>query len=929
MNRTRQRVSVLTSGAAIFAMITVMVGGAAQAATTGTTGDLKWTDNGTSVTIDGCASACPASVVIPATIDIGGSVIHDVTTIKNFAFAAKSTLTSITIGSKVTTIGNNAFQSSGLTSITIPDGVTAIGDRAFAGTSSAASLSISESVGSIGSNAFSGSGITSVTFSASAAPAGTMLIGAAAFASASRLSAITIPSSATKIGTGAFQGATSLTQISVDPGNPNFSSDGAGVLFDKLKTTLIAYPLGSTAPTYAMPDSVTSISDNAFNGAAGLNYVTFGPTGNLTTIGNNAFQSSGLTSITIPDGVTTIGNYAFALTSSATTLSISKSVGSIGLAAFSDSGITSVTFSDSGAPAVTMSIGADAFKRASRLSDITIPSSATSIGTDAFWGATSLTQISVDSGNPNYSSDGAGVLFDKPKTTLIAYPPGSTAPTYAMPDSVTSISNTAFYGAAGLNYVTFVPTGNLTTIGVSAFNSAGLISITIPSSVGTLNERAFADILSLTRLEFLGNQPDCSSCYSGVLNGSTNATVYRLATATGWPAISSTYQGRPQAYLLFPPTGLTAVAGTAAATISVTAPSLGPVPDSYDVAAVGDSAKACMITTPATSCTVTGLTPGTAYSFTAVANETALPATSAVSAASNTVTPYAPGPDPAPSSSGSGSPSAPVIAGNSVDTGAAASVPGNASLFIGSSPVAMTVSANSANTGLDMSMGQWEVSIAPAVTATALPLGPQGELRTTQGQTLDISGTSYLRGTTVNIYIMSTPILIGAADVSARGNFTTTVTIPPSMRLGTHTLQIVGVNPGNETSRASVGMTVVSADADASVVTSPIGTQVGFIKKTAKLTKRSVTSLNSLVGQIPTGSTSLRARVLMFIPTSASRYEVKLNKKRQKTVVSALQAAGYAGAIKTKTVKKKSKKSAKANAITIWFSTPEVDQTTT
>ena len=224
-------------------------------------------------------------------------------------------------------------------------------------------------------------------------------------------------------------------------------------------------------------------------------------------------------------------------------------------------------------------------------------------------------------------------------------------------------------------------------------------------------------------------------------------------------------------------------------------------------------------------------------------------------------------------------------------------------------------------------MGQWEVTIAPAVAATALPLGPQGELRTTQGQTLDISGSSYLRGTTVNIYIMSTPILIGAADVSAQGNFTTTVTIPQAMSLGTHTLQIVGVNPGNETSRASLGMTVVATDPTVVVVKSPIGTQVGFIKKTAKLTKRSATSLNSLVGQIPAGSTSLRARVLMYVPKAASRNEVKLNAQRQRTVVSALRAAGYVGAIKTKTVKKKSKKASKANAITIWFSVTDAGRT--
>lgn len=317
----------------------------------------------------------------------------------------------------------------------------------------------------------------------------------------------------------------------------------------------------------------------------------------------------------------------------------------------------------------------------------------------------------------------------------------------------------------------------------------------------------------------------------------------------------------------------------------------------------------CLVT--ATAGSVTGYTAGsTAVTFLLSKNSTVVPG-------------------PAPSSGGS---SAPVIADNSVDPGAAVSVPGNSSLFIGSSSVPMTVSANSANTGLDMSMGQWEVTIAPAVAATALPLGPQGELRTTQGQTLDISGTSYLRGTTVNIFIMSKPILIGATRVSARGNFSTTVTIPPTMSLGIHTLQIVGVNPGNETSRASLGITVVATDSTVAVVKSPIGTQVGFIKNTAKLTQRGATALISLVGQIPAGSTDVRARVLMYVPKSAGKQEVKLNNKRKTTVVSALRAAGYSSEITTKVIKKKSKKGTKkgaqGNAITIWFNAPITDQST-
>ena len=258
------------------------------------------------------------------------------------------------------------------------------------------------------------------------------------------------------------------------------------------------------------------------------------------------------------------------------------------------------------------------------------------------------------------------------------------------------------------------------------------------------------------------------------------------------------------------------------------------------------------------------------------------------------------------------------------DESEAISIPGGATLMVGSSQVPMTVTANSANTGVDMSMGQWQCSITPTQPSTALPLGPQSELRTTPGQTLDVSGTSYLRGTSVNIYIMSTPILIGTADVTPSGTFATTVTIPPTMSLGKHTIQIVGVNPGNEVSRASLGISVIPGSTDTSVVTSPIGTQAAFIRGTTRLTRIGQTALLSLVGQVPAQAIVTRALIQVRVDALAPASEVALARNRAESVVEFMTASGITGPFSTKVVRGKGKGKAGMQAtakVSLWFST--------
>ena len=139
------------------------------------------------------------------------------------AFDGCSGLTSLTIPSSVTSIGESAFYGcSGLTSLTIPSSVTSIGESAFYGCSGLTSLTIPSSVTSIGESAFFGcSGLTSFTI-----PSSVTSIGESAFFGCSGLTSFTIPSSVTSIGWGAFCGCSGLTSIYVYTEKlPNMGSD--------------------------------------------------------------------------------------------------------------------------------------------------------------------------------------------------------------------------------------------------------------------------------------------------------------------------------------------------------------------------------------------------------------------------------------------------------------------------------------------------------------------------------------------------------------------------------------------------------------------------------------------------------------------------------------------------------------------------------
>ena len=411
------------------------------------------------------------------------NIPDSVTNIGGFAFQNCSKLTFINLPGSLMKIGGGAFlDCCGLKSVNIPNKLARIGGYAFQGCSGLISLNISCNVTRIDEGAFSDCrGLTSLNI-----PEGVTEIGSKAFSGCSRLASIVIPDSVTSIGYQAFEGCSKLTFVSLFCRN-------IGAWFCGKKSI----------QKVVLGEYVKVIEANAFNDCSGLTSINI--PNSVTTIGESAFYGCyGLTSINIPNSVTTIGESAFEGCCRLTSISIPESITSIGGGAFCNCiGLSSITIPNS-----ITSIGDYVFYGCSSLTSISIPENITNIGTSAFYGCSGLTSIVIPK---SITSIGDGTFSHCYSLTSIVIPEsvisiglGAFSHCYSLtsiviPESVTSIGDLAFWNCRGLASIV-VPKG-VTSISKNIFSGcSGLTSIVLPEGATNIGDLAFQDCSRLTSI---------------------------------------------------------------------------------------------------------------------------------------------------------------------------------------------------------------------------------------------------------------------------------------------------------------------------------------------------------------------------------------------------------------------------------------------
>ena len=479
-------------------------------------GEGAFADSGiTRLSLPDSLTSIPARLVKNSSLLTEAVVGNAVTEIGEAAFSAAHSLKGLSVRqadgstapgfpSSLVTIGQEAFNATGLGSVDLPPSVRTIGDAAFNAIERLSHVGLNEGLVSIGSSAFRTTGITEIVI-----PDSVTTVGSSAFSECSALTSA-------HIGRGveagqlsdAFTSSRQLSGFTVAPDNASYEAVD-GVLYSKDHTSLVVYPAGKgSGTTYTVLDETTRIESGAFNSAPLKGVVL---PSSLRSIGDWAFSGSYLESLVLPKAFETFGECAFSGMPSLARVDLggTKTIGeqaflashalqevdfradlgrltTISAYAFAETGLVSAVLPDS-----VTSLGDGAFTRSTELKEVHLGSGLTEVGARVFTGTTALASLSVDPSNPVLSLDGS-VLYQQGNdgSHLVYAALAAPLPAYLVRPGTAQIDEAAFKGHATLREVV-VPEG-VKAIGAQAF--AGIHELTdvaLPDSLEEVSD-AFA-----------------------------------------------------------------------------------------------------------------------------------------------------------------------------------------------------------------------------------------------------------------------------------------------------------------------------------------------------------------------------------------------------------------------------------------------------